>query len=73
MSKLEFSSTPTRLRIMYESGRGVYEIMDLTGLDYPEVISRLREAGTRLITGGPHDTSKCHHRHWEFGTGHTAA
>lgn len=73
MSKLEFSPTPTRLRNMYESGRGVYEIMDITGLDYSEVLSRLREAGTRLITGGPHDTSKCRHRHWEFGTGHTAA
>ena len=73
MSKLEFRPTPTRLRVMYESGMGVCEIMNLTGLDYPEVITRLRDAGTHLITGGPHDTSKCHHPHWESGTGHTTA
>lgn len=58
-SSAEFTASPSQLRAMYEHGWGIAEIMYRTGKAYIEVISKLSEAGTKLITGGPHDTSDC--------------
>lgn len=55
--------TPTKLRAMYEHGYGIAVIMDMTGAPYIEVFTKLRDAGTTLITGGPHDTTRCQHDH----------
>lgn len=62
-TNLEFTGTPTQLRAMYEHGWGIYEIMTRTGKPYIEVRSKLLEAGTTLITGGPHDVYDCLHDH----------
>lgn len=64
MTRFEFSGTPSQLRAMYEHGYGISEIMELSGLPYGEVLPRLTAAGTSLITGGPHDISRCHHPHY---------
>lgn len=63
MSTFEFTGTPTQLRAMYEHGWGIYEIMTRTQKPYIEVRSKLLEAGTNLITGGPHDMTDCLHDH----------
>ena len=63
-AQLQFTGTPRQLREMYEHGWGIAEIMERTGKEYIEVRSRLLEAGTVLITGGPHDTDDCDHQHW---------
>lgn len=60
---LQFTGTPSQLRAMYEHGWGIYEIMMRTGKPYIEVRSKLLEAGTHLITGGPHDQKDCMHDH----------
>lgn len=62
-AKLQFTGTPTQLRAMYDHGWGIAEIMERTGKPYIEVRGKLLEAGTELITGGPHDTSDCEHDH----------
>lgn len=51
------------LRAMYEHGWGIAKIMEYTGKPYIEVRGKLLEAGTTLITGGPHDTNECWHDH----------
>lgn len=62
-AELRFTGTPSQLRAMYEHGWGIAEIMERTGKPYIEVRGKLLEAGTKLITGGPHDTSECEHDH----------
>lgn len=61
--KTEFTGTPTQLRTMYEHGWGIASIMERTGKSYVEVFSKLLEAGTHLITGGPHETCPPSHDH----------
>lgn len=56
--------TGPAMRQMYESGYGVMRILEYTGMSYIDVHTRLVEAGTALITGGPHDTERCRHEHW---------
>lgn len=63
MSSPKFTGSPAQLKAKYESGQNVSKIMDETGMDYEEVSTRLRRAGTKLVTGGPHDISKCKGRH----------
>jgi len=63
VSPFEFTGTPKQMRVMYEHGWGVAEIMERSGKSYEQVMMGLREAGTVLITGGPHDTGKCLHNH----------
>lgn len=60
---LEFTGNHSQLKALYESGYGVAAIMATSGLDYERVITRLKAAGVTLITGGPHDVTKCHHAH----------
>jgi hypothetical protein len=60
---IEYGVTPSKMRIMYEHGYGVALIMELTGRAYEEVTTKLRQSGTRLITGGPHDVEHCRHDH----------
>lgn len=68
-SKTEFTGSAAQLRVMYEHGWGITEIMARTAKPYIEVITRLQSAGTKLITGGPHDTTDCLHHH-ELETEH---
>lgn len=60
---IEYGVTPTKMRTMYEHGFGIARIIELTGRQYEEVLTKLRQAGTRLITGGPHDVEHCRHDH----------
>lgn len=60
---VEYGATPTKMRTMYEHGFGIALIMGLTGRSYEEVLMKLRQSGTRLITGGPHDVEHCRHDH----------
>ncbi len=60
---IEFKATPLQMRAMYEHGWGIIQIMERTGKDYGEVYARLLDAGTRLVTSGPHDFSTCRGRH----------
>ena len=62
-SKVEFTGSPSQIRTMYGSGKGIKEIMDATGEDYEAVKNALEATRTRLTTGGPHNTSKCRHNH----------
>jgi len=61
--KIEFTGSPTQMRAMYEHGYGMVEIMSMTGKAYIEVRTGLLEAGTTLLTGGPHETDYCRHDH----------
>lgn len=60
---IAFTGSPVQMRAMYEHGYQIAEIMEVTGKSYMEVRSRLLEAGTTLITGGPHDLEHCLHDH----------
>jgi hypothetical protein len=61
--KIEFTGSPTQMRAMYEHGYSLLQIMEMTGKAYIEVRTRLLEAGTTLLTGGPHATDYCRHDH----------
>lgn len=61
--KIEFTGSPTQIRAMYEHGYSMLDIMTMTGQGYIEVRTKALEAGTTLITGGPHATDYCRHDH----------
>ncbi len=63
MGRTEFTASPAQLRIMYETGYGIADIMARTGKEYGDVMERLRSANVELVTGGPHDIRSCRDRH----------
>lgn len=55
----KFTGSPIQLRVNYEHGKGISQIMEETGLSYATVQRDLRLAGTNIRTGGP--AKRCNH------------
>ena len=49
---LSKTMTPQAMRTFYETGGRISDIMNVTGKSYETITRNLREAGTRLVTGG---------------------
>lgn len=56
-------SSARAIKVAYELGSGIAEIMYDTGKSYEQVRNALGETGATLVTGGPHDTATCRHDH----------